>query len=443
MKRHKTSELLKWHKDPQKKPLILRGARQVGKSTLVRIFALENQLELIEINLEKHKFKSLTRDNFYLDDWKIEIEIITGKKITKNSIIFLDEIQAQPEAIAKLRYFYEEDPQSSVVVAGSLLEIVLHQEEISFPVGRVSFMWLSPMTFTEYLEAIGRTDLVNFILRNTIPLVAHDILKDEVMKYFFIGGMPKAIQTFLDTKSFLEVRKVQEEIISAYSMDFPKYEKRAKIDSLNSIFKILPFHLGKKVIYQHFDRNLRSGEIKKSIELFIRANILYPCYHTNATGVPLLATVDHSIFKLYFLDIGLVNCAQQLSWHSLQELFFGSFVSKGFLAEQFIAQHLAYDLNPNQNPELLFWLKDKSVEKAEVDFIVGHNNKIIPIEVKAGKGGRLKSMAVLSETVGIRTGIKFSAEFFHQDKIRINGLNVMDIENWPYYAVEGFLEKLK
>ncbi len=442
MKRKYLQDLHQWFAEQQRKPLILRGARQVGKSTLVRLFAVESGITLIEINLEKMKFKSIEQAHFSIDDWIAEIEFLSGQTVSKKTLIFIDEIQMQPNAIAKLRYFYEERADIPVIAAGSLLEIALHQQEISFPVGRVSFLWISPMTFTEYLSAIGKENLSQLILDGKIPEYAHEILKAEVKKYFFIGGMPRAIQTYIDTKSLLAVRKIQEEIIQSYSSDFPKYEKRAAVEKLQNIFQTIPFHLGKKVIYQHIDRESKSAQIKKNIELLIQAHLVIPSYHTNASGLPLKAGVDHSVLKVYFLDIGLVNCLHQFSWNDFQELFEKSFVTKGFLAEQFISQHLAYHTNPVGGPETLFWLKDKSSEKAEIDFLISSEQKIIPIEVKAEKGGRLKSLEVFAREKKILKAYKFSNEYFFTEKIKVMDQTFMVVENWPYYAVEGFIRKL-
>ncbi len=441
MKRKSTETLKTWFKDAKKRPLILRGARQVGKSTLVRIFCQERNIDLFEINLEKTKIKSFEQENFNIDHCISEIEFIIGKSITKNTLIFIDEIQIQPNAVSRLRYFYEEKPDVAVIAAGSLLEIALHQNEIAFPVGRVSYLWLSPMTFTEYLIAINREDLSKQILAGSVPEFVHEIIQDEIKKYFFIGGMPKAIQTYLDTKSLIQVRTIQNEILQSYSNDFPKYEKKSNVEKIQKIFETIPFHLGQKLIYQHIDRDSRVAPIKKTVDLLIKAHLLVPNYHTNASGVPLKASVDHSILKIYFLDIGLVNAAHQLSWDTLENLFNQSFLTKGFLAEQFISQHLAYHTNPLGGPETLFWLKDKSLNKAEIDFVISFENKIIPIEIKAGKGGRLKSFQVFAKEKKIKKGYKFSSEFFNTEKIKIDEKNELQVENWPYYAIEGFIKK--
>lgn len=445
MKRKYSHNLLNWYKKKDRMPLILRGARQVGKSTLVRLFAQENNLDLLEINLEKLKFRSLEKEVFKIENWLLEIELICQKKISPRSVLFFDEIQAQPIAISRLRYFYEERPDLAVVAAGSLLELALHQNEISFPVGRVTYLWVSPMTFTEYLKAVKLDQLNEFILNNEIPDFAHDKINEEVKKYFFIGGMPKAIQTYIDTSSFIGVREIQSEILESYYNDFPKYERRAQIEKLNSVFQNIPFHLGKKLIYQKLDSELKSTEIKKCIQLFQRANLITPCYHSLASGQPLRATIDQSVFKIYFLDIGLINAAHKLSWHELDNEFENSFVTKGFLAEQFIAQHLSYSDISMSGPETLFWLKDKTLGKAEIDFLVSITGNITPIEVKAGKGGRLKSFEIFAKekkniNPKITKGIKFSKEYFFTEKIKIDEKFLFEIENWPYYSIEGFIK---
>ncbi len=210
------------------------------------------------------------------------------------------------------------------------------------------------------------------------------------------------------------------------------------------MFQNLPYHLGKKLIYQKLDPELKSIDIKKCVQLFHKANLITPCYHTSVSGLPLRASVDTTVFKLYFLDIGLINAAHQFQWQDFEKEFESSFVTKGYLAEQFIAQHLCFSEIPMSGPEVLFWLKDKTIGKAEIDFIQVKNGEIIPIEVKAGKGGRLKSFEVFikeKHTISppIQRGIKFSKEFFYKEQLQLE--NTIEIENWPYYAIEGFLSK--
>ena len=442
MKRVFENDLTEWFHSHDRKPLILRGARQVGKSTLVHLFAKNNSYDLIEINLETYKFKALEKEVFSIEDWLLEIEAIGQKTITKNTIIFLDEIQAQPKAIAMLRYFYEKRPDIPVLAAGSLLEIVLHNEEVSFPVGRVSFLWISPMSFGEYLMAIGKEDLYHLILENRLSEYHAPIVSEELKKYFFIGGMPNVVKTFIETQSLLEARKIQQEIIETYVSDFPKYSKRINVERMVTVFKQLPFFLGKKLIYQHLDSGSKSIEIKKCVELLIRANIIVPSFHSNASGVPLAATLDRSITKMFFLDIGLVNAIHQFEWNDFQEMYDKSFVTKGFLAEQFISQHLSGAISKISPPETIFWLRDKSTKKAEVDFLVTKNSEILPVEVKASKGKKLASLIIFAKEKKLKKAIKFSKEWFFEEKIQVGDSRELLVENWPLYCVEGFVKTL-
>ncbi len=443
MKRIAEGSLKTWLKHYDRKPLVLRGARQVGKSYLVRQFAKNENYKLIEINLEKTKFRSINSEIFDIKNWINEIEIISNQKIDNKTIIFIDEIQNQAEALSKLRYFYEEKKEIPVICAGSLLELSLSEQSISFPVGRVKYLYLSPMTFTEYLNGINKTQLADSVLNNEIADYSHELLKQEVKNYFYVGGMPKAVQTYVDTKSFTEVRKIQNDILTSYTLDFPKYEKRTHLEKLTQIFQKIPFQLGKKIIYQHIERDMKSAEIKKYVEMLRLAHILVPCYHVNATQLPVASTIDHSVLKFYFLDIGLLNAIHKINWDDFNDLFDSSFETKGFLAEQFISQHLAYAYNQNNQPENYFWLKDKDKDKAEIDFIWSHNKKVLPIEVKAAKGNRLKSLQVFAQEKNIDLAIKFSNEYFYDDKVKLAENSYLQVKNWPYYAVEGFIAKYK
>lgn len=444
MKRIYENDLNEWYQDNDRKPLILRGARQVGKSTLVRLFAENSGLDLIEINLEKRQFQSLIAQQFDIQDWIVEIESIAKKRVHKKTLIFIDEIQSQVKALTMLRYFYEERPETAVITAGSLLEIALHNEEVSFPVGRVSFMWIGPMTFGEYLMALGSNDLYLRVLENNLLDFHHQMLLDELKKYYFIGGMPKSIKTYIETKSFVEVRAIQEEILQTYQEDFPKYGKRINTDRLVSVFKQLAFHLGKKLIYQHLDRESKSIEVKKCIELFIKANIIVPAYHSDANGIPLKSQIDMNVFKIYFLDIGLVNCLHEFSWDGFNKIFDETFSTKGFLAEQFVAQHLAYHLNKKAQPELMYWLRDKNINKAEIDFLTSAGGEIFPIEVKSQSGGKLKSLKVFAEEKNILKSFKLSKNWFSKETLEISEGRGLEVDSWPLYAIEGLIhEKLK
>jgi predicted AAA+ superfamily ATPase len=435
MKRLALSALSKWVNEPDRKPLILRGARQVGKSTLVRLLAQEAGLDLIEINLENTNFAALAKDNFVLTDWLTEIELKANKRFNEKTLLFLDEIQQNPKALQKLRYLYEERPDLLVIAAGSLLDLLLHREEISFPVGRVSFFWLGPMTFSEYLLAAGRETLAQAVQENKIPAIAHDILIEELKKYFFIGGMPKAVLEATRSGSLLAARTVHRDLMQAYFNDFPRYGRRLNVERLQAVFNALPAYLGKKLIYQHLDRDSRSAEVKACVDLLIRAGLIIPCYHTDAE-IPAMASRDTSVLKPYFLDIGLVNYAHQMSWDELEVLFSKGFTTKGYLAEQFVAQHFAFSSEGRNEPSLLYWLRDKSSLRAEIDFILQKNGQILPVEVKAETGGKLRSLKLFCNKKKIYNAIKISKEPPNLVQLPVTSDHVVALENVPLYAIE-------
>ncbi len=442
MKRFAENQLLSWFKSKNRKPLILRGGRQVGKSTLVRLFATQQGLDLVEVNLELTKLKTLQKENLVITQVISEIESLTNKRLSEGSLLFFDEIQAQPKAIEALRYFYELVPDKVIICAGSLLELVLGQTEIAFPVGRVSFYYLGPMTFCEFLLAQGRTSYVQQILNNQIEEFSHEGLIEELKKYFFVGGMPRAVLTYSESQSLLEVSAVHRDLALTYQNDFPKYYKRLNLDRTNKIFEQLPYHLGKKIIYQHLDRESRSVEIKKIVNLMLLAHLLLPTYHCEAGGVPLRATVDYSIQKMFFLDIGLLNFLHRVSWREIEKVFEESFGTKGLLAEQFIAQHLAYRHQGYEPPELFYWLRDKSTQKAELDFVIESKSKVLPIEVKASRGGRLRSLLVFAAEKNCKQAIKFSCQWFSQESLVTSHKQKIQIQNIPLYAVEGWLKSI-
>ncbi len=392
MIRNAETDLLNWFKKKSsRKPLVLRGARQVGKSTLVRQFCLNNKIDIIELNLEKLKLKSII-NKFDIPSLLEEIEFITKKSFSsKNILLFIDEIQEQPRAFEILRYFYEETPQIPVIAAGSLLDLMLNDEQVSVPVGRIEYYKLGPMTFTEYLLAVGENRLCDLIQnQKSVPEIAHHLLIEHLQKYMFIGGMPESIKTYIETKSLLEVRKIQNDLINSYQEDFIKYSKKNNIVRVSKVFNYIPFNLGKKIKFASIDSEEKARDLKYAIELLKFSRIAIAAVHTNCSGLPISAQSDEKIFKLYFLDIGLVGAMTDLQWTDL--ISKDSHLLKGPLAEQFVAQHLYQLHHHNITDPLYYWLRDKDSNKAEIDFVIQEKSKIIPIEVKADKNGKLKSL---------------------------------------------------
>ena len=383
-----------WLKKSRRKPLILRGARQVGKSTLVREFAKSAGLELLEINLERHPVLDTVFRS--LDVVRIcrEIEGLLGRRIeAANSLLFLDEIQATPHALAALRYFYEEMPELPVVAAGSLLEFTLADHEFSMPVGRVEYLHLGPLGFSEFLAAVD-TGLVSYLEAagrfEEIPDTAHARLVERLREFLFVGGMPEAVCEFLENGSLTGVREVQRSIVETYQDDFAKYARREDLARLHGVFQRIPVNIGRKIKYVNLSREDLARDTKGCVDLLIRAQVCHRVSASHCSGLPLAAGENQRAFKLISMDVGIMNFLCGGRWESLSQATSQTLVNEGALAEQFIGQHLAF-LDPGK-PSLHYWLREGKSENAEVDYVVAEDGKILPIEVKAGAAGSLKSI---------------------------------------------------
>ncbi len=413
MKRKEEAYLSEWYKNPHRKPLIIRGARQVGKSTVVRLFCQQAGIQLIELNFEQsYNLKSLFESN---DPKKIiqTLEILYNVRIDlEKSVLFLDEIQAYPRAIATLRYFFEQMPKLAVIAAGSLLEFALENHEFSMPVGRIEYLFMGPMTFEEYLDAIGADQLLtylqNYTLGEEVSEIIHEKALEHVRTYHLLGGMPEVIKVFRETGSLLEADKVKYSILNTYRDDFAKYGSRIDLSKLQEVFDKLGSTVGKKISYVDIIPQERSAVTEKILTLFVNACLFYRAYHSSANSLPLKAETNRKMSKGILLDIGLYLALSGLSIGELshdKELFFSN---KGELAEQFIGQHLLYSQPSYMNPELYYWRREKAQSNAEVDFVIQQGNSVLPIEVKSGKTGTLKSLHVCMELKKLSTALRFS-----------------------------------
>lgn len=452
IKRYLEAQLLAWFQKKPRKPIILRGARQVGKSTLVRQWAANQGLQLAEVNLERHP--QLDRVFQTNDTEKIlrELEVTTKVPLTSpNVAFFLDEIQATPHALPALRYFYEDKPDLPVLAAGSLLEFLLSDHQLSMPVGRVEYLHVGPLTFTEFLAALGE-DMLTAIIRDfhadaSIPAVAHERLLEKQREFLFIGGMPESVHVYQQTKSPTEVRAVHRSIIQTYQDDFVKYTKRDKLHILlHHIIDVMPKVLGRKVKYSAISLDHRSGDVKAAIDLLIKARLLLPCHHTDCSGLPLKAGRNERIYKLYFLDVGLFNYMCGMEWTDIAKLTERELIHEGGLAEQFVAQHAAYRFNGLEPPELFYWLRESRAANAEVDFVISAQQQIIPIEVKSGKSGGLKSLQQLMGQKNLNKALRFDLNPPSQQDVthKLTGLahgensrtTSFTLVSWPLYLVE-------
>lgn len=411
--RNAENRLSEWLDKKDRKPLILRGARQVGKTTLVRQFAKKMGLELNEINLERY----LRLDDLFksTDTSQIckELGAIIGRDIKKDrSLLFLDEIQATPHALMALRYFREDMPNLPILAAGSLLEFTLADHSFPMPVGRIEYLHLYPLTFTEFIAVVEPSLSQYFeplgLSPSSIPEESHRKFLKRLRDFFFVGGMPEAVKVFQESNESLQkVSEVHRSIVNTYIDDFSKYARQQDLILLQKVFNFIPKNLGRKIKYSNIDRENRSSKIKDAIQLLAKARICHQIFHSSCSGIPLSAEFDHNTYKLIFMDIGLANHVCGLDWQAISSMTDQALVNEGGLAEQFIGQHMIDMKLGADPPTLQYWLREKKTSNAEVDYVFSHGNWIVPVEVKAGKSGTLKSIHHFIHNKGNSIAIRF------------------------------------
>lgn len=386
--------LIHWRTSPSRKPLLVRGARQVGKSFLIESFGKKYFNHVLVINFELNPEYKKCFQTLVPQEICESIKILSQQKlIAGQSLLFLDEIQDCPAAIQALRYFKENMPELHVIGAGSLLELVLRQAAFRLPVGRVNFLYLYPLSFKEFLSAVNPPALdylEKSSLVNPIPLAIHDYLLQQVKLYFFIGGMPEALLSYMQRPDLQDVQTLQASIIATFRNDFGHYSDWANPKHLQLCFDKIPQLIGQKIKYNKIDPDIRSRELKEALKVLEDTSIIHRVQATAATGLPLNAVVNEKKFKLNFIDIGLVKRIQKLDAELLlnTDLFL---LNRGALAEQFVGQELLAYSDVYEKAELYFWARDGSAH-AEVDYVINMGTQIIPAEVKAGKTGKLRSL---------------------------------------------------
>ncbi len=415
MKRYATDILNEWKKRPNRKPLIVRGARQVGKSTLVRMFAQEYFETIIEVNFEQESWaedlfaQKNPVDTLAFLEAHYKQRIIAGK-----TLLFLDEIQAGPKSLASLRYFYEQMPELHIIAAGSLLDFVLKDHNFSMPVGRIEYLHLGPMNFEEFLLATGNDikleQVRGYSLDEDFNDTLHKSLMEDFRKYCIIGGMPGAIQTYLDTNSYLEVQRILEGILATYQDDFSKYAGRIDQALIRTVFARLPLLIGQKIKYTNIDPNERSKKVSGVMELLELAKLFTRVIHTHANGIPLGGEINSRDFKSLFLDVGLLCRACRLDMTDILDADDLLLINSGAICEQYIGQHLLYNAPPYQQPELYCWMRQKAGTSSKVDYVIQQGTRIIPVEVKAGMTGRLKSLHVFVLDKNRDMALRFNAD---------------------------------
>ena len=410
MKRALENELIAWKNRKEHLPLLLRGARQVGKSYLVQHFGRSHFQDIVIVDFERRPDFIrcfLTREP---SEILKQIEIVLQQKVVPGqTLLFLDEIQECPDALVSLRYFRELMPELHVIAAGSLMEFLLNDERYSFPVGRVEFLYLRPLSFEEFLRALApmaAERVQSSTLRSPFLPMEHEELLKWVRKYLFIGGMPSAVQAYLSTQSLLESQKVQQRILQAYESDFGKYASQVQHKHLQMIFQRAPALISQILKYVNIDKEARSRDLKPALALLAQAGLIQQSFATTASGLPLHAHIRDHRFKLFFLDIGLLQTACQVD---AQDFFEKEIlqINAGMLAEQFVAQELLAYEPPFQNRPLLYWEKEEGGQ-AEIDFVQAIGSEIIPIEVKAGSTGSLRSLQSFMRLKNPPLGVRIS-----------------------------------
>ncbi len=430
MKRLIDRHLRDWKNSPHRKPLLLRGARQVGKTYAIR--QLGKQFDrLVEINFELISEASLIfkRD---LQPTRIirDLSSLLDKPIVPGkTLLFFDEIQAVPEAILSLRYFYELMPELHIIAAGSLIDFAL--EQVGMPVGRVDSLHMYPLSFLEFLAATGHPLLMQEILQHDpkreMNAAIHNKLLGLVGEYMLVGGMPEAVGAWAEKKDPLYVAKVHQSLISTYQQDFYKYAKKYQIKYLGLLLKEIPLFLGKPFKFASLSGGYKKRELAPCLDLLTTAGVAHRIFHASAQGHPLGAQVNLEKFKVSFLDVALAQTVlgqSPAAWLLSPDQ---TLVNRGAITESFVGQELLAYGNPEPKVDLYYWHRDARGSSAEVDYVVQINGDIIPVEVKSGFGSTLRSMhAFLESHAHSPYGIRFSTHHYAvQD----------EIHSYPLYGI--------
>ncbi len=437
------SALKAWSNKANRKPLIIRGARQVGKTTLVKLFAEEFDT-FLHLNLERPEEKEIFERNDSAED------VLTAIYFLKNQIkregrilLFIDEIQNSPKAVALLRYFYEDIPQIHVIAAGSLLESLI-DTHISFPVGRVEYMALRPCSFLEFLNAVGEYQIEEAIRNVTLPASVHSRATKLFNEYVLIGGMPEAVSLYADRKDVLALTDIYETILSGYRDDTEKYAKNSSSrDILRYVLTYGWAFAGQRVAFEKFaNSNYRSREIGETMRTLEKAMLLELSYPAVSVDIPMLPDTKKSP-KLFWLDTGLVNYAAGIQ----KELFGTKDIADSWrrkTAEHIVGQELL-SMSKSVSSRRNFWVRESKNSQAEVDFLHQHNGRLVPVEVKSGDNSKLKSLHLLMSESSGNIAVRFWNNPGSTDTVSLPSGKVYTLHSLPFYysgRLNAFLDML-
>lgn len=430
MERDIYHSLMEWKKSALRKPLILRGARQVGKTYALSTFAEREYTDTVYLNFEERpRFAELFTEDLDPDRILKDLRTYFKKPILPGStLIIFDEIQECPNALNSLKYFCEKKNEYHIAAAGSLLGVKLSQ---GFPVGNVDFLDMTPLSFFEFLNAIGEASLLQRLRELTKPTPISNLFHEQLIKllryYFIIGGMPEAIKTYLKTDSFVTVRKTQKSILDAYTLDFSKHAPKNELMKIMAIWELLPSQLSKenkKFIFSAIKKSARGRDYENAIQWLKDAGLIIKSCHISTPKLPLEYYSDKNTFKIYSLDVGLLGAMSQLEPEIVLEknTLFTEF--KGALTENFVAQ----ELQKKHFNNIYYWT---SSGEAEVDFVISSRQKIFPLEVKSGESKQKKSLIVYGKKY---FGDEHQTSVLSRSTLR-NFAQDGKIVNYPLYAI--------
>ena len=420
-------KLLKWKQSKRRKPLIIEGARQVGKTWLMKEFGRQAYADTVYINFDSNsRMAELFASDLDTERLIMGLELYVGRKIDpNNSLLIFDEVQEVPRALSSLKYFYENAPQYHIVCAGSLLGIALHQGT-SFPVGKVDFLKLYPFSFKEFLMATDKGRFAELLDSRDFQMITSfkQTYVDELKHYYFVGGMPEAVQSFAENKDFNEVREIQKRILAAYEQDFSKHAPNEIVPRLRMLWNSIPSQLAKenkKFIYGLVREGARAKDYETAIMWLSDCGLIHKVSRVNAAGIPLRAYEDLKAFKLFVVDVGLLGCMAGLRQRTLldgNDLFVEF---KGALTEQYVCQQL----KTIEDLDVYYYTNDRG--SCEVDFVVDTGEQIIPVEVKAEVNLRAKSLKTYQEKFSPEVSVRTSMADYKKEEWLVN---------LPLYAID-------
>jgi predicted AAA+ superfamily ATPase len=416
VKRSALLYLENWLMSQERKPVVVRGARQVGKTWLIRNLAKESKYKLIELNFEKYpEYKTLFNTN---DPHQIIKNIESRFNIDvvfSRSILFLDEVQAAPELLAKLRWFAEDLPELAVAAAGSLLDFVLDEHEFSMPVGRITYLYLEPLSFEEFLLAKNKSKSLQYIenyqWKDEIPETIHLQLLALFKEYIIVGGMPAAVYSWAQKKPLEFIHRIHTDLLSSYRDDFSKYAGRISTNYLEDIMTAVPKMLGQKFILSKVNKEKKVPAIKSALNLICSARVANRIVASAGNGVPLGAEKNDKFFKVNFLDVGLVSSMLGLKLNQLSEAEEINLINQGSVSEQVVGQLLRCIEPEYIDPALYYWMREQKGASAEVDYLIQQGSHVMPVEVKSGATGSLKSLHNFMSSKKLKTALRINSDF--------------------------------